>query len=131
MRTSDQPDSTLTRGLLLDEMLSPKIAVQLRRRRHDVYAVAERADLVGRSDEEILSLGAEEDRVVVTMNVADFVMLHADWQSSGRSHGGLLYVSALRFPQDRAFVGALVRSLDKTVRVGLPSADESSFLQRT
>lgn len=120
----------MTRALLLDEMLSPKIAVQLRRRRHDVYAVAERPDLVGRSDGEILKLGADEERVVVTMNIADFVMLHAQWQTQGRSHSGILYVSTLSFPQDRAFIGALVRSLDKTAKAGLPKAGETSFLQR-
>ena len=120
----------MSRPLLLDEMLSPKIATQLRRRRHDVVAVAERPDLVGRSDEEILTAGSVEDRVVVTMNIADFVKLHAEWQAAGRTHGGILYASTIAFPQDRAFVGALTRSLSKAARAGLPARGETSFLQR-
>lgn len=121
----------MTRKLLLDEMLSPRIAEQLRRRGHDVIAITERPDLVGSSDEQVLILGAAEDRAVVTLNVADFAALHADWQTQGRSHGGVAYVSTVTFPQDRAFVGALVRSLVKAEKAdALPGAGETAFLRR-
>jgi siroheme synthase len=112
-------------------MLSPRITEQLRRRGHDAYAIIERADLVGLSDEQVLALGASEDRVVVTLNVADFAALHADWQAQGRSHSGIVYVSTATFPQDRAFLGALVESLDQATRSqDLPSPDETRFLRR-
>lgn len=121
----------MTRGLLLDEMLSPTIAGQLRERGHDVYAITQRPDLVGIADGHVLALGADEDRVVVTLNIADFAALHSDWQAQGRSHAGLVYVSTATFPQDRAFLGALVGSLDKAVRSGeLPGQDETRFLRR-
>jgi hypothetical protein len=42
--------------LLLDEMWPPSIAVQLRRRGHDVEAVAERADLRGQADDAVFSV---------------------------------------------------------------------------
>ena len=61
----------MTRALLLDEMLSPTIADQLRQRGRDAYAITERSDLVGLPDEQVLGLGADEDRVLVTLNIAD------------------------------------------------------------
>jgi Domain of unknown function (DUF5615) len=112
-------------------MLSPKISEQLRERGLDAYAIAERADLVGLSDEQVLALGADEDRVVVTLNIADFAALHSEWLALGRSHGGLVYVSTTTFPQDRAFIGAVVGSLDKAAHAGeLPSRHETRFLPR-
>lgn len=112
-------------------MLSPKTAEQLRRRGHDAYAITERADLVGLSDEQVLALGTDEDRVVVTLNIADFASLHAEWQAQGRSHCGLVYVSTTTFPQDRAFLGSLLGSLDKAAREQqLPGPDETRFLSR-
>jgi predicted nuclease of predicted toxin-antitoxin system len=121
----------VSRGLLLDEMLSPKIAEQLRRRGHDVYAITERPDLVGLPDGQVLTLGEQEDRVVVTANIADFAALHADWQGRGRPHCGLLYVSTATFPQDRTFLGSLVDSLDQAMRSNnLPNSDETRCLSR-
>lgn len=122
----------MTRALLLDEMLSPKVAEQLRLRGHDAYAITERPDLVGLSDEQVLAVSADEGRIVVTLNIADFAGLHAEWQARGRSHGGLMYVSTATFPQDRAFLGSLVSSLHKAAQAqGLPGSDETRFLRRT
>lgn len=121
----------MSRPLLLDEMLSPKIAEELRQRGHDVYAIAERPDLRGLGDAQVLAIGAEEDRAVVTLNIADFAALHADWQATGRSHGGLVHVASSTFPQDRAFLGALVASLDRAAQADdVPGADETWFLRR-
>jgi hypothetical protein len=112
-------------------MLSPKISEQLRERGLDAYAIAERADLVGLSDEQVLALGADEDRVVVTLNIADFAGLNAEWLALGRSHGGLVYVSTTTFPQHRAFIGSLIGSLDKVAHAEeLPGPHESRFLPR-
>lgn len=121
----------MTRALLLDEMLSSKVAVQLRQRGHDAFAVTERADLVGISDEQILALSADEGRIVVTLNISDFAGLHTEWQAEGRSHAGLVYVSTATFPQDRAFLGSLIESLHQASAAGdLPGSDETRFLRR-
>ena len=116
--------------LLLDEMISPRVADQLRRRGHDVIAIAERPDLVGMSDDEVLTVAAEEERVVVTRDIGDFARLAAALLREGRSHSGLLYL-APAFPSGRAAVGALVRSLDAVMHAGhLPRPDEEGFLLR-
>jgi len=118
----------VTRSLLLDEMLSPAIAEQLRARGLDVFAITERPDLYGLSDEQVLGISADEDRVVVTLNIADFAALHSDWQAQGRSHGGIAYLSAATIPQDRSFLGSVVRSLETAHREGaLPGRDETQF----
>jgi predicted nuclease of predicted toxin-antitoxin system len=54
--------------LLLDEMYAAAVAEQLRRRDHDVIAVAERADLRGSTDEDLLAWARIEDRALVTDN---------------------------------------------------------------
>jgi predicted nuclease of predicted toxin-antitoxin system len=118
-------------AFLLDEMLSPAIAEQLRQRGHDTYAITERADLVGLPDDQVLALGADEHRIVVTLNVADFASLHSSWQAQGRPHSGVIFVSTTTFPQNRGFIGALVSALHRAADSGeLPDKDEASFLRR-
>ena len=112
-------------------MLSPAIAEQLRARGLSVYAISECPYLYGLSDEQVLGIGADEDRVVVTLNIADFAALHSDWQARGRSHGGIVYLSTATFPQDRSFLGSVVSSLETAHREGaLPGRDETKFLVR-
>ncbi len=48
--------------LLLDEMYTAVVAEQLRARDRDVIAVAERADLRGTPDEDLLDWALSEDR---------------------------------------------------------------------
>jgi len=64
--------------LALDEMYAAAAAVaeQLRRRDHDVIAVAERADLRGTPDENLLAWARTEDRALVTDNQRDFIPIH-------------------------------------------------------
>ena len=116
--------------LLLDEMLTGTIAEQLRARDHDVTAVVEDPALTGRSDEEILAAAAAASRALVTANIKDFVPLDQRYRAAGRTHDGLVLVSARTFPQDRALVGALVAALDKLLSGGFPAAGTVVFLQR-
>ena len=117
--------------LLLDEMLSGRIAEQLRARGHDAVAIVERPDLRQLPDEQVLAVGAGEQRVVVTLNIADFAMLDAAWASQGRSHAGLLLLSTATFPQDRGFVGGVVAALDTAAQGALlPAPGELRFLAR-
>ena len=117
--------------LLLDEMISPKVAKQLRARGHDVVAVAERADLVQSADEQVLSQAAQEDRVLVTLDVADVAVLAGQWAAQGRLHAGIVYVSGTSFPQDRSLLGALVMAL-AAASAGqlLPGPGVTDFLPR-
>ena len=104
--------------LLLDEMLSREITVQLRSLGHDVTAVVEDATLVGTPDEELLAYAATEGRPLVTANVRDFAAIHASWSSRGRSHAGLIYLVNQAFPGDRSFIGAVVTALDDMISAG-------------
>ncbi len=71
--------------LLLDEMGAPEIASQLRRRGHDVIAIAEQPKLRGMSDQAMFELAQRKGYAIVTDNVVDFIPLAALatlWDSS-------------------------------------------------
>ena len=97
--------------LLLDEHLSPEIAVALRQRGHDVVAVAERPDLRRSADIAILAVAASEGRVVVTQNVRDFAALGARRLPSRKPHAGVVLVPRQRFRGSRSGFGLLIRAL--------------------
>ena len=79
--------------LLLDEMLSPAIARELRARGHDVRAVAEHPGWEALSDPEVMTLARAERRAVVTNNVRDFRPLHAEAVTpGGPGHFGMLFM---------------------------------------
>jgi hypothetical protein len=117
-------------ALLLDEMFSGAIAEQPRSRGHDVTAVVELPALVALPDEEILAAAATARRALVTANIKDFVPLDQRYKASGRTHAGLVLVSAKTFPQDRTFIGAVVGALDKLLEEDGTSADAVVFLRR-
>ncbi len=79
--------------LLLDEMYPRRLAEQLRAEGHDVVAVVELPDLVGREDTEVVRWSRADGRVVVTENVVDHAHLDPD------EHVGLLLVDARRWPR--------------------------------
>src|SRR5881227_2914410 len=109
-------------------MLSGAIAEQLRARGHDVTGVVEDPTLTALPDEEILAVAAAAGRALVTANIKDFVPLDQRYKATGRTHAGLVLVSAKAFPQDRAFIGALVSALDKFLREAALPADAAVFL---
>jgi Domain of unknown function (DUF5615) len=76
--------------------LSPQIAVLLRHAGFDVEAVAERPDLVGRSDRVILEVASSESRAVITNNIKDFRPIAAEWLAQGRVHAGLILLPSSR-----------------------------------
>jgi len=81
---------------LLDEQLSPQIAVLLRQAGLDVEAVADRPDLMGRSDMLVFEVACSEDRAVITNNIKDFRPLAARWLAQGRIHAGLILLPSAR-----------------------------------
>ena len=118
-------------ALLLDEMLSGAIAEQLRARGIDAVAIVEDPALVGTADEDLLAHAAVAQRVLVTVNVADFAAIATDWRAAGRGHAGLVYVTNRTFAQDRSFVGAIVSALAALIDAGgLPQSGTETFLRR-
>ena len=102
--------------LLLDEHYSPEIARQLHSRGHDVVAVAERADLVGLGDDELLRRMAHERRAIVTNNVKDVVPLATRAALEAGGHFGLLFTSERSMPRRIDAIGRLVDALDRFLR---------------
>jgi predicted nuclease of predicted toxin-antitoxin system len=81
---------------LVDEQLSPQIAALLRQAGYDVEAVADRPELVGRSDLFLFEVACSEDRVMITNNIKDFRPLAAQWLAQGRVHAGLILLPSAR-----------------------------------
>jgi uncharacterized protein with PIN domain len=100
---------------LLDEQLSPQIAVQLRQMGYDVEAVADRPDLVGCRDQSILEIASAEGRAVVTNNIKDFRPLAAQWLAQGRVHAGLILLPSTR-TRTRASIAALADRISTVLR---------------
>lgn len=84
--------------LLLDEMLSPRLAQQLRARGHDVVAVAELPRYLSANDPAIFSFAQDDGRAVVTRNIDDFRGLMSEAIRRGGSHAGLVLVTNQAFP---------------------------------
>jgi predicted nuclease of predicted toxin-antitoxin system len=79
--------------LLLDEMLSPAIARQLRDRGHDAEAVAGHPDREALSDPDVLALARSEHRALVTDNLRDFRPLHHEAITpGGPGHYGMIFI---------------------------------------
>lgn len=128
---ADLAGSVSTSALLLDEMFGGVIAAQLRERGLDAIAVVEDPEQVSTPDEELLASAAERQRVLVTANIADFAVIARDWRASGRTHHGIVYVANRTFPQDRAFIGAIVEALAKMHTTNtLPAPGTETFLSR-
>jgi predicted nuclease of predicted toxin-antitoxin system len=100
---------------LLDEQLSPQIAMLLRQAGCDVQAVADRPDLVGSSDRTLFEIAGREGRAVITNNVKDFRPLAAEWLAQGRVHAGLILLPATRTPA-RDAVAALAQQIQSVLR---------------
>ena len=98
--------------LLLDEMWPPDSAIQLRRRGHDVVAVAERPDLRHQPDGVVFAAAQAEGRCIVTEDVGDYRPLGIAALREGESHPGLIFTTDRRFPRhDPRTAGRLVTAL--------------------
>lgn len=117
-------------ALLLDEMLSGEIAAQLRKRGHDVEAVAADPALVSIDDQTLLDVATSRGRCLVTVNIKDFAVLDHVWKSRGQRHAGILFVATATFRQNDGFVGRVVTALDVRMTEGsVPGPDEVDFLR--
>jgi predicted nuclease of predicted toxin-antitoxin system len=100
---------------LLDEQLSLQIAVLLRQTGHDVQAVTERPDLLGRSDRIIFEVASDEGRAVITNNIKDFRPLAAEWLAQGRVHAGLILLPSTR-TRTRSAIAMLAEGISTLMR---------------
>lgn len=104
--------------LLLDEMISPRIARELREIGHDVQAVKkDRPDLVGRSDRELVRLMAAERRVIVTNDIADFQAIHDQLIVTGGEHSGMVFTFDLTMPRTKKSIPQWVEALSGLIAV--------------
>jgi len=97
--------------LALDHHYSTAIAIQLRERGFDVIAVIERA-WETEDDEALLAVCDEEQRALVTNNVADFTVIARGWAIEGRRHSGLIFTSDVSMPRGRQTIGRYVKVLE-------------------
>ncbi len=100
--------------LLLDEMISPRIARQLREAGHDVQAVKrDRPDLTSRGDRELVRQMAAERRVIVTNDIADFQAIHDQFLAAGDEHSGMIFTFDETMPRTRAAIPHWVSTLSE------------------
>jgi predicted nuclease of predicted toxin-antitoxin system len=98
--------------LLLDEMISPRIARELREQGYDVCAIKkDRPDLAARGDHEIVRQMATERRAIVTNDVADFQAIHDRLLAAGEEHAGLIFTFDATLPRNREATGQWLQTL--------------------
>ena len=115
--------------LLLDEMLAPEIARRLRKRGHDVVAIAEREAWVSYSDDGVIALAREEHRAVVTNNLRDFrPRAAAAALPGGPGHYGLVCIPGT-YRRTRADIGRIARALEE--KLAAHPGDNGLYNQET
>jgi hypothetical protein len=98
--------------LLLDEMLSPAIARELRARGRDVEPVAGHPDREALSDPEVLTLARAERRAIVTNNLRDFRPLHSEAITpGGAGHYGMIFMPG-GYRRTKADAGRIIAALE-------------------
>lgn len=105
-------------------MYSPRIAVELRGRGHDVVHAAE-LDLAGTSDDDVFAVAVSERRAIVTNNVDDFVRIFARAADEQRGHAGILLTSDRSLPRSVRTTGLYVRVLEELLNAN-PAEDAFS-----
>jgi hypothetical protein len=101
--------------LLLDEHFSPEIARQLRARGHDVIAVKEHPELIGRTDRVHFASMPEQRRAIVTQDLGDFRPLLGEAMRAAVKTYGLVCVPA-RVSLSRGAIGQVVASLEQVLQ---------------
>lgn len=100
--------------LLLDANLSPKRTGRpLEGRDHEVLSLASDAALGALADPDVLSLAAEQQRLLVTRNSRDFVPLLREWAEGDRHHHGCILIWTLAHNEFGKIVSGVGRLLDE------------------
>lgn len=118
--------------LLLDEMWSREIAIQLRSRGHDVAAVTEpelEARYAATADDVVFDQAQKDGRAIVTDNVGDFERARVGFEATGRRHYGLIYALAPQFNRNlgAGVVGPMVHALARLLHEH-PEHDAKSYI---
>jgi predicted nuclease of predicted toxin-antitoxin system len=103
-------------SLLLDEMLSPAIARELRSRGYDAEAVVGHPDREALPDLEVLALARAQRRVIVTNNVRDFRPLHAEAVTpGGPGHYGMIFLAG-NYRRTKRDTGRIIAALEAKMK---------------
>jgi hypothetical protein len=99
--------------LLLDEMLSPAIARELRSHGHDVEAIQEHPEWCSHDDRQVTDLARHERRALVTDNLVDMRPLHYEAITpGGPGDYGMIFIPGGR-PRTRADTESIVAALEQ------------------
>jgi predicted nuclease of predicted toxin-antitoxin system len=103
--------------LVLDEMISFRVASQLRELGHDVVAIKrDRSELEQRADADLVRDMAEERRAIVTTNVKDFRIVHERMLAQREDHYGIIFTFDDTLPRSKASIALWVQTLDAFLR---------------
>jgi predicted nuclease of predicted toxin-antitoxin system len=98
--------------LLLDEMISPRIARELRGKGFDAQAIkVDRPDLEALADGEVLRGATAERRALVTNDVLDFRLIHNQLLAAGEEHYGIVFSDDATLPRNKASIPLWVKTL--------------------
>jgi Domain of unknown function (DUF5615) len=101
--------------LLLDAMLSPLIAQQLRERGHDAQALCGTPDQA-LPDADVLSLARSQRRALVTNNLVDFRPLHhAAIVTGGQGQFGMIFMPG-SYRRTKADTGKIIAALEAVLK---------------
>ena len=92
--------------LLLDEMISRRVAAELRNRRQ---SDREHDD----TDPTVLAAAAGEQRAVVTNNVRDYLVAHGRLRARGGDHYGVVFTYDDTLPRNKAAFPLWVSALEE------------------
>ena len=106
--------------LYLDEDISPKVSVILRKKGMDAVSAHE-TGMLEATDEEQLSFAAAEGRVMVTRNRDDFITLTVQYFNDLRAHSGLIIVPHTIPGSEFSKLAALLMKYSKDHPQGLES----------
>jgi|SRR5947199_7537490 len=104
--------------LLLDEHISPRVAIGIRRRHRSLLvhymAEWENGKFLGQDDSAYLEHAAEQKLTLATFDRRTIPLLLKAWAEAGRDHGGVIFIDERTIsPAD---IGGQVRALSNLVR---------------
>lgn len=110
--------------LLLDEHHSLKVATQLLNAGFDVVAASAQERTRNVTDYELLAAATADDRVIVTENIADLIVLATRSDADGHKYPGNILTLPEKFNRSRSsYPGWLIRALKAFLNAPAPVGD--------